>query len=216
MGTQSGAETPTISAASADTATNSSDTAARPGHEKHPSPSPGATSRLIADRLRVLCLMNCRYHASREAFLDGVHRWFMFIVILLGTAAFVDFAGSHIIHVKEWFGALAAVIAAMDLAFDLSNRARTHSQMKRRYFELLADFGEEKLTPVQARACIDRYSADEEPAFQTVISISWNAAQETVFGDKAHRFEIGWWDRLTRHFVRRGAARYKYVSGPDA
>jgi len=30
--------------------------------------------------------MNARYHATREAFLDNVHRWFMFTVIALGAA----------------------------------------------------------------------------------------------------------------------------------
>ena len=41
---------------------------------------------------RADCLMNARYHSAREAFLDTVHRWFMFAVIAFGAVAVVDLA----------------------------------------------------------------------------------------------------------------------------
>src|SRR5258708_11303151 len=114
-----------------------------------PSSGPVAAS-LTA--LRCSCLMNARYHATREAFLDNVHRWFMFAVIALGAAALIDVfpratAPQGAIGLKELFAASAAIIAALDLTFDLSNRARTHALMKRRYFELIADLVEGEKTP---------------------------------------------------------------------
>jgi hypothetical protein len=85
--------------------------------------------------LRCSYLMNARYHATREAFLDNVHRWFMFAVIMLGAGALIDIfphpaAPQGSVGPKELFAASTAVIAALDLTFDLSNRARTHSLMK--------------------------------------------------------------------------------------
>jgi hypothetical protein len=169
---------------------------------------PEATAPTL-EALRVSCLMNSRYHASREAFLDTVHRWFMFAVIALGAGALIDvfpreMSGYNIGSlVKQVFAALAALIAALDLTFDLSNRARTHSMMKRRYFELIADVVEKKRTLIEACACLNRYSADEEPAYHALLISSWNAAQEMVYGEEALCYDIP-----TRHLLFKNICRY--------
>lgn len=172
-----------------------------------------ATGAEVTDGIRISCLMNARYHATREAFLDNVHRWFMFLVIALGAGALIDVVAREIPWARELFAALAAIIAALDLTFDLSNRARTHSMMKRRYFELLADYAEGTRSALETRACIDRYGADEEPAYHVVLKESWNAAQEAIFGDAAHKYKIPWWHRLTRNLLRHGDAQFDVVNG---
>ena len=195
-GTEAGAQTGTeaTTTTSAGTATGSA-----LGHSGHK-----ASGTSPAEVARVDCLMNARYHASREAFLDTVHRWFMFAVIGLGAAAILDLAPhGWSAPAKECAAALAAMIAAADLAFDLSNRARAHSLMKRRYFELLADLQEGAKTAEQALACAHRYSADEEPAFHALLASSWNAAQEMEYGDAAHAYAIPgthlFWKNLRRY-----------------
>src|SRR5271170_3388341 len=100
----------------------------------------------IVDGLRCDLLMNARYHASREAFLDTVHRFLMFMIIILGAAAVTELVNAP--WLKGAFAASAVVFAAFDLTADLSNRARCHALMKRRYFELLADLIGEKRSPV--------------------------------------------------------------------
>jgi hypothetical protein len=145
--------------------------------------------------LRCSCLMNARYHATREAFLDNVHRWFMFTVIMLGAAALIDIfphasAPQGSVGLKELFAASAAIIAALDLTFDLSNRARTHSLMKRRYFELIADLVAGDKTTEQVEACIERFNADEEPAYHALVATSYNAAQEMVYGKEAYSYTV--------------------------
>lgn len=104
------------------------------------------------EKVTVSCLANAHYHSSREAYLDTVHRWFMFFVIALGAAALTDALPKLIDLVfgttinpalfKEACAAFVAIIAALDLTFDLSNRARSHAMMKRRYYELLASVRE--------------------------------------------------------------------------
>jgi hypothetical protein len=42
------------------------------------------------DECTIDCLSNALYHSNREAFLDALHRWFMFFVIVLGAAALTD------------------------------------------------------------------------------------------------------------------------------
>ena len=109
-----------------------------------PVPSPGSVaSATPLEAITISCLTNAHYHSGREAFLDTVHRWFMFMVIALGATALTDVFPriSHSVFglsldigaVKEACAASAAIIAALDLTFDLSNRARSHSMMKRRY-----------------------------------------------------------------------------------
>lgn len=163
--------------------------------------------------------MNARYHATREAFLDNVHRWFMFAVIALGAAALIDVlpkpATSHgSVGLKELLAAGAAIIAALDLTFDLSNRARVHALMKRRYFELIADLVAGDKTPDQVEACKERYSADEEPAYHAVIATSYNAAQEMVYGKDAYSFKIPSLHLFFKNFWRFSGTIYDHSTKP--
>jgi hypothetical protein len=160
--------------------------------------------------------MNARYHAAREGFLDNVHRWFMFAVIALGAGALVDVGVKELSWAKDAFAACAAIIAALDLTFDLSNRARTHSMMKRRYFELLADFGENKRNAEETRACINRFGADEEPVYHALWIDAWNAAQEMVYGSAAYHYQIPRTHRWLRQLLRYGGIQYALIKGPSA
>ncbi len=168
------------------------------GGRRGPVSRPEATE---AQKIEFSCLMNAGYHASREAFLDNVHRWFMFALVVLGAGALIDVAKDMAPLLQV--GAIAgAAIAALDLTFDLSNRARTHALMKRRYFELLADFVEGKRSGVEVRACINRYSAEEEPAYHALIIAQWNATQVAVFGSEAQKSPLSAWYRVTKNLLR--------------
>lgn len=145
----------------------------------------------------------------------------MFAVIVMGAGALFDAAPKEVhiaavrIGVKESFAALAAVFAALDLTFDLSNRARGHALMKRRYFELLADFNEGKRTLVESQGCLHRFSADEEPAYCALVATSWNAAQEMVFGDDAKKYIVPRCHKIFRNFFRFGTSQYDLAPKPS-
>jgi len=160
---------------------------------------PETTEAARIDAFRCICLMNARYHSTREAFLDTVHRWLMFGIIIFGASSVIDFSHPW---VKVASGALAAIFGALDLVFDLSNRARAHALMKRRYFELLADVTEGHKDVTGGYACMHRISADEEPAYHALISASWNAAQEMVYGSNAEKYEIGWFKTVCKNLLR--------------
>lgn len=154
--------------------------------------------------------MNARYHSAREAFLDAVHRWFMFGVIASGASA-VAFVFRDNPGIYPWLSVAAALFGAADLTFDLSNRARSHALMKRRYFELIADMRDGLKSVEQADACTHRYSADEEPAYHALLMGSWNAAQEMVYGEKADRLKIPFHHRLFQNWWRFEGRTYPYV-----
>lgn len=161
--------------------------------------SPTASETTGIDGFRCICLMNARYHSTREAFLDTVHRWLMFGIIIFGASSIIDFLSPW---TKVASGALTAVFGALDLVFDLSNRARAHALMKRRYFELLADVTEGHKNVTEGDACMHRLSADEEPAYHALISASWNAAQEMVYGSEAEKYKIGWFRTVFKNLLR--------------
>jgi hypothetical protein len=166
-----------------------------------PTPTAASEPSTAEEGVTLNCLMNARYHGAREAFLDAIHRWFMFGVIISGAGAvsglFLQFP-----TVNPILGAVAAILGAADLAFDLSNRARTHALMKRRYFELLSDLRDGQKTIGQVEACTHRYSADEEPAYQALLMGSWNAAQQMVYGSRAQLLDIPTMHRWLQNFWR--------------
>jgi len=164
--------------------------------------------------VQIKCLMNARYHAAREAFLDTVHRWFMFGVIAFGAGAVASVAMeiTDLALLPSAFAAFAAILGALDLTFDLSNRARAHSLMKRRYFELLAEVESGERSVVEADARIHRCSAEEEPAYHALLIASWNAAQEMVYGDEAEKYEIPRTHRWLQNFRRFEGRQYQLLA----
>ncbi len=199
--------TPSSAASPTPEAGAASRDATRPAEPQDRRGSSGSGDSSVAETLEgitVSCLTNAHYHAGREAFLNSVHRWFMLGVIALGAAALIDIFPTA---QKEWLKGLcsagAALIGALDLTFDLSNRARAHSMMRRRYFDLLADVREGKKTPDQARVDMERYSGDEEPPYQVLLLSSWNQAQRSVYGNKAHSFVLTKLALMFKNFFRR-------------
>lgn len=204
-----GSRTRTDEATAVATAATGAESSTKAGTRRRRETSVASTSQAV----ELNCLMNARYHSSREAFLDSVHRWFMFGVVLTGAGA-ISGLFDWLPSISTWFGAVAALLGAADLAFDLSNRARTHSLMKRRYFELMADMRDGFKTADEAEACTHRFSADEEPAFHALLMASWNAAQEMVYGASAAKLKIPAWHRWFQNVFRFEGTNYPSLSPP--
>jgi hypothetical protein len=215
---RSEAGTSASASAAPSTTTASASPSAESHRENRRGDSPSGAAAPPLGGFRVDCLMNARYHSAREAFLDGVHRWLMLGVILFGSAAVLNLFGyglpeTYGAFFRAVFSALPVVFGALDLTFDLSNRARIHALMKRRYFELLADVTEGKKTIEQADAAMHRCSADEEPAYHALLATAWNAAQEMVYGDHAKHYELSRRVRWTKQFFRFEGDRFPVREG---
>lgn len=211
--TEGTASTP---ASTAPTSAASPKGAAEPGLDSEGRRGPSGTEaaeKALEDGLRCDLLMNARYHSSREAFLDTLHRVLMFLIIVLGAAAVSDLLSVHIQWIRGSFAACAVVFASMDLTADLSNRARCHALMKRRYFELLADLVAGQKSPLEVEALMHRFSAEEEPAFHALLGACWNAAQEMVYGKFADAYKIPLWHRALKNCIRFGR-KYDVINGP--
>lgn len=183
----------------------------RAGKNQRRTGKTGNTSRSVAEeaiakRITASCLTNAHYHAGREAFLDTVHRWFMFGVVFFGAAALTDLlpqvAQGGPPWLKSALAAVAALIGALDITFDLSNRARSHAIMKRRYFELWADVRGARRTLEESQDCLDRFNADEEPPYRALLFGCRNRAEMEVFGHDALHFDIWIGHRLVKNIMR--------------
>lgn len=189
------AEATAASAAEADTATQSRtgpelDEGFAAGPEASDRP-PKLTPR---EALEFELVRSGAYHADRERFFDTVHRWTMFVVVLLGSAAFGDLLGQN----RLLAGAVACA-GLVDLVFDVSGKARAHAQLRRLSFEMLAALlrGDD---PNDIRARLTE-GYGEEPNFNgTVNCLAYNAANAQLGRSRRDQFVIGAWRRRLRHF----------------
>jgi hypothetical protein len=161
------------------------------------------------DQAKVAAYLNARYHADREAWLDSCHRWLMFAVILFGSSALLDMA--------PWARAGAAFLTvsmgAFDLVFSLSDRARSHSFLRKQYLAIAAKLELPKGSLAQASSEMLVLSGDEEPTYYAVHALAENWATRAVFGPGTQLpCEVSWFRGLLRHLFR--FDRHTFSCGP--
>lgn len=171
-----------------------------------------AASPPTLNEIRYPCLMNMDYHAAREARLDRVHRWLMFIVIVAGASAFLDVWTG----LRLWGPVVSVVAGALDLTFDLSNRARSHALFRRRYSEILADAtrSPDKLTVLQCK--LDELSGEEEPPYHALMALSAMRAQMQTYDKITAPCRPNWFYRLFANVIRFDGKDFNWPTPPVA
>jgi hypothetical protein len=102
----------------------------------------------------------------------------MFLVIAAGASVFVD--AWPLMRIA---GPIVAVVCgALDLTFDLSNRARSHAMFRRRYSEILSEASREPENLVKAQCKIDELGGEEEPPFNAQLALSAMRGQQATYG----------------------------------
>jgi hypothetical protein len=153
--------------------------------------------------------LNGAYHADREAYLDGRHRGLMFVIIVLGAGAVAD---ALPVAARTAAAILTAMLAAADLVFDYSVKARTASFLRKRYFDVAAGLEDGALKATDAQAAMLRLAAEEEPPYKAAHAVAENWATGAVFGPtKPLPCEISLWRRLTRNSLHH--ASHDFTAG---
>lgn len=143
------------------------------------------------------------YHRRRERFMAFWDRTIKAIAIIGGTTAFAEVGGADVVKIAA---AIVAGTATIGLVFGLEERARLHSDLARRFLDLEArilrqgerDFTEEQVA--QWAADLVDIQGSEPPVLGALVVICQNdLARAAGQMDAVH--PIGWWRRLTRHFV---------------
>ena len=166
--------------------------------------------------LRHMALRNALYHEARYRFLDGINRWFNFMVIVGGTGTAAQLAKNHP-DAAVWLGGSVAVIGALQLVFDCAGRAYRHDTLQRRYYELLAEIDCE-LSPTSEvcarwKADISRISADEPPTKRALDAVADNQATNALIGGDRPRLKITKWQSLTRQLFAHNSGAFPVDPG---
>jgi hypothetical protein len=90
------------------------------------------------DALNFAVEKSLRYHQRRRAAYDFRHKFVMFAIILLGSAAFGKVLGG-MSSAEQWLGLMIAGIAALDLVAGFSHKARDHEVLHRGFSDMAVE-----------------------------------------------------------------------------
>lgn len=141
-----------------------------------------------------------RYHQRRRGHYDILHKALLFVTIVSGSAAF-----GKLLDSPEYFGAAAAVFAAIDLVWGLSHRARDHELLFRRFSDLAIAL-RSKSTPTEddiadwTKRRIE-IESDEPPIFCALEADCDNEVRRAK--DRAETLaHIDLWSRVTMNWLK--------------
>jgi hypothetical protein len=135
------------------------------------------------------------YHRARQAFLASAHRWCMFGTILFGASAVSPFA-------RAICGLFAALLAAADIALDLTGRAQAHGDIARKYLQLVADLAKAGEDPDKIAKIRDDWfslSAEEPAVYRYARVIAHNEAIQSL-GRDAPLVALTFWQCARANF----------------
>ena len=147
--------------------------------------------------------LSMRYHQRCRGFFDSKHKLIMFFIVISGSAAFSG--------LPNYFAAVATVLAAIDLLWSPSHRARDHELLFRRFNLLAADLRSGDLSEEnyakwkKERIMIE---ADEPPVYIALANDCFNEVNRSR-DSSAKLIEIGWWPWLTMNWFRHSETRFQ-------
>lgn len=159
-------------------------------------------AQYIIEDARFNALRNALMHTARRRHYDVVHRQLMFAVVATGTAGVGNFfsawAGSEV------FAAFTALLATLDLVLDLRGKARSHDDLRRRYYGILAEIDRlpdaDEQTARRWLSEMTLITADEPDECRIVDCMAYNDALKALGRDPDHAFEIPIYRRLLAHY----------------
>jgi hypothetical protein len=151
------------------------------------------------ERAKFKCIRNANYHSDLERFYARWHKIFMFLVVALGTAAI----GSAVTHdnIYATVGTGLAVLAGLvDLVWDVDGRARLHSDLRRRSYDLLARLeANEDIRAIEVEFV--RLVGDEPPPMYAVDALAFNTAVDALGRPPGQKYVLAMWQRWVRHWL---------------
>lgn len=140
-----------------------------------------------------------RYHQRRRRHYEFLHRAIMLGIIVAGSAAFADFYADG-----RWFGLISAVLAAVDLVYGLSHKARDHQDLHRRFTELAKAI---RTTHQPTDADLDRWTrerldieSDEPPVFWALEASCFNEVAMSRGHPRSEWVPLKQWQKLLMHW----------------
>lgn len=170
------------------------------------------------------CDRSARYHTHRRTFFDWCHRWMMVAVLVSGSSAVAILSGAFGSGVRD--GAVSiiimlipATVGAISVVWNLTDRARDHEILARRFYQIAKSINVEEADPEQ----IENWRTEilsafqEEPAvFYALHAECYNAATRALgYGDDKLR-NISRWRYHLRNWVRFSAGDFPPMRGESS
>ena len=161
-------------------------------------PEAAETQMTPLERAKFKCVRNAAYHADWERFYGRWHKILMFFVVAFGTAAIGSTATTD-----NWLataGTAVAVFAGLvDILWDVDGRARLHSDLRRRSFDLLARLeGGEDVQRIEVEFV--RLVAEEPPPMHAVNALAFNSAVDALGRPPGQKYVLTPSQRRMRHW----------------
>ena len=164
------------------------------------------------------CDRSARYHTARRAFLDTCHRWMMVGVLVSGSAAIATLYEAFGLGAK-WAPVLMlvpTVVGAISVVWGLTNRARDHELLARRFYELAKRINvyraDDEAVEAWRVGMLD-ICRDEPAVFHALNAECGNAATQALGHDEHEMQRIQWWQRALRHWWRFSAKDFPKNGG---
>ena len=141
-----------------------------------------------------------RYHQRRRGHYEWLHNAIMFLTVISGSAAF-----AQVLDWPEYFGAVAAVLAAIDLVWGPSHRARDHEVLFRRFSALAISIRTTASPTAETLAKWVRERIDvetDEPPIYWALEADCDNEVRRAQGKDKELIQIDWWSRLTMYWYR--------------
>lgn len=151
--------------------------------------------------------LSMRYHQRRRAFHERNHNVIMFLIIILGSAAFSEVFEESF----RYFVALTTGLAALDLVWKPSHRSRDHEVLFRRFSVLASDLRTGALSAdsyakwKKERVMIE---AEEPPVYVALANDCHNEVNRAR-DTSVPLVEIGRWYRCTMNLLRHAEMRFE-------
>lgn len=160
------------------------------------------------------CRRNALYHSTRQYWLEGCHRWMMFIVIIFGTGTVSALLGGMRKELAALISVVPTLAGALDLVFAFSDRANHHHTLYARYCELLGeieakyDASHEDLSGWRVRLHI--LYADEPPPFRALDAWCHNAVCLAEGSAASGKLDIPWYHLVLKNVFPFSGSEYKF------
>jgi hypothetical protein len=157
-----------------------------------------------AGKVQFSLTRNATYHEDRASFFAWAHRFFMFLIIALGTGAFgASLTGGD----ERWHlfiticAGIATLAGLIDLLWNVDGNARDHTRLRSRCYDLLARLDANE-PPALIRQEFLRLVGEEPPAMYAVDALAFNRAVDAMDRPKGQKYVMSAWDVFIRNVWR--------------
>ena len=137
-----------------------------------------------------------RYHHRFRGFFDTVHRVFMFAIIVTG--------GGALLPKPQYYVGIAALLAAANLVWAPSHKARDHHLLHGRFSDLMIQIRSQEQTEENFKnweAEKYRIEKDEPPIFYALEADCDNQIRRALGRDQVI-VPVNWWQKVTMYIWR--------------